>query len=159
MSFAATNSYIIWRHLCDKEVKEKRCIPTYYSHVEFLEKLVLQLIWSEIHYNKTRNDITQVSTITTLTRATNRTETWGTDTRNNTINKTRFFNRRVQALTEHTFTTCFPNRLDREFLPCLPTTVLKPYQYCQYKERLSNSEARKVIPNTRRHRIEDGNLV
>ena len=156
---AVTNAYIIWRQLYDKEAKEKRCTPTCCSRAEFLEKLALQLIWPEVCYDKTRDDITQVSANTTSTLATNRTETGGTGTRNNNVNETRFFNRQVQTLIERTFTTCFPNRLDGKFHPCLPTTVPKPCQCCQHKSRLSNSEAGKEIPNARRHRTEGGNLV
>ena len=67
----------------------------------------MQLIWPEVYYDKIRDNITQVSTNTTLTCATNRTETGEIDNRNNNVDKTRFSNRQVQTLTKRTFTTCF----------------------------------------------------
>ena len=159
LSLAATNGYIIWRHVYDKEIKLKRSTPTYYSHVQFLEKLALQLIWPEVYYDTARGEVlTQVSATTTSTRTTNRNVTGGTETRNSTVDKTRLLNRRVQTLTERTLTTCFPKRLDGKFHPSLPT-YSKPCQYCQYKERLSNPEAGKKIPGARRHRTDGGKLV
>ena len=134
-------------------------MPFYYSHVEFLEKLALQLIWPEVCYDKTRDYVTQVSANTTSTRATNRNETGETETRNAAADKARVFNRRVQTLTERAFSTCFPKRLDGKFHPCIPASVPKPCQYCQCKERLSNPEAGKKIPDARRHRTDGGNLV
>ena len=137
----------------------KRSTPTYYSHVQFLEKLALQLIWPEVHYDTTRGEVlTQVSATTTSTRTTNRNVTGGTETRNSTVDKTRLLNRRVQTLTERTFTTCFPKRLDGKFHPSLPTCS-KPCQCCQCKERLSDPEAGKKIPGARRHRTDGGKLV
>ena len=118
-----------------------------------MEKLVLQLIWSEEYYEQQQDNFTSTSQ-TVATRNSSHTEPAAT-----TFDMDSLLCKRVKSITEHTLLTSFPFCFNQKFHPSVPAAVGKPCQWCQYKERIGDPSKGKVIPERRRHRTSGGNIV
>ena len=153
LSIAGTNAYVIYRRLYEKDRLEKRTKPTFVTYVQFMEKLVLQLIWPEEYYEQQQDNFTS-SSQTIATRNSSCTEPVAT-----TFDTDSLLYKRVKSITECTLPTSFPFCFNQKFHHSVPAVLGKPCQWCQYKERMRNPSKDKVILDRRRHRMSGGNLV